>query len=554
MEDESKANEAIYSGLFEASDPSGSGKLSTLDVRSILGNTGMTPVQVEAVMAEAQVGGDGCVVYNKFARVCSQYSQAYFGGVPPSSKDFAKMGDAELETYLKGIFVHADTDGSGALDEAEFATLIKESGIGMTRKGIFAIMEEADANNDGLIQYDEFLTLMVDVYKAQRATKEAADRMEIEENKAQEAATDIIMNQTPREEMEDTLGKMFRAADLDGNGSLDRNEFMACVQQFDFGLTAKEIKSLMAQVDKNADGLIEYDEFVPFAIDILIEVVKEKLLEGSSKLAVLMDFFLQSFRGADVDMTGSLQIDQAREVLLDVGMSAIQVENLLREANVIEDAINYKKFSRICAECSMNYVGGSAPSAINMEKRRARAVALYMRIDVDGSGSIDGAEMECYVKQLSAKFRSELSQEEVLERLSLIMGAPVTESGFTDFVIETFAGVDDEHFFAFLDFCDTPSHGARTSKLRQLFWSADSDGSGFLEMDECRVYVKKLAWKLDMVMSDEMITEAVKDFMVVDKNGDGKVSEEEFITSFLELFETHDDQAFLEALQMFGDE
>ena len=73
-------------------------------------------------------------------------------------------------------------------------------------------------------------------------------------------------------------------------------------------------------------------------------------------------------------------------------------------------------------------------------------------------------------------------------------------------------------------------------------------------MDECRVYVKKLAWKLDMELNDEMITEAVKDFMVVDRNGDGKVSEEEFITSFLELFENHDDQAFLEALAMFESE
>jgi len=345
---------------------------------------------------------------------------------------------------------------------------------------------------------------------------------------------------------------MFAAADKNSNGALDRNEFLACIQTMNFGLTKREIKALMAEVDKDQNGKVEYEEFMPLAIDIIIEVVKEKLLAGSSKLAVLMDFFIEAFAAQDPRKSGKITVDAVRVVLDAIGMSAVQAESLLLNAYPDgQGKVDYTKFARIAATVAVDFAAGSAPSALAAEKRRARAVGLFRRIDKDGSGKIDEAEMESYIKRLAAKFRMEINDDGVLAVLKAFAGAPITEDAFADYICMTYQSVEDEEFFAFLDFCDTPSYEARVSRIRTLFWKLDTDGSGLVDMTELRQYVKKLANKLKAAVNDDEVTEVCKLFTAVDTNGDGMISEEEFITSFLEMFELSDDKEFMRELEMF---
>merc|ERR1712196_336601 len=70
-------------------------------------------------------------------------------------------------------------------------------------------------------------------------------------------------------------------------------------------------------------------------------------------------------------------------------------------------------------------------------------------------------------------------------------------------------------------------------------------------MDEKRQYAKKLGGKLGVPLTDDWINQTVCDFAFIDNNCDGKISEEEFITAFLEIFETVEDEDFLNALGMF---
>merc|ERR1712178_285154 len=118
-------------------------------------------------------------------------------------------------------------------------------------------------------------------------------------------------------------------------------------------------------------------------------------------------------------------------------------------------------------------------------------------------------------------------------------------------MMKEYAAVNDEEFFEFLDYCDTPTYYARVRRLRTLFWKLDSDGSGYIDMDEKRQYAKKLGGKLGVPVTDDWINQTVCDFAFIDSNCDGKISEEEFITAFLELFETVDDEDFMNGLGMF---
>ena len=58
------------------------------------------------------------------------------------------------------------------------------------------------------------------------------------------------------------MQKLFKIADKDGNGTLDRQELTELLGWSGFEFAVKDIEDLMAKADKNKDGVIEYGEFV----------------------------------------------------------------------------------------------------------------------------------------------------------------------------------------------------------------------------------------------------------------------------------------------------
>lgn len=57
--------------------------------------------------------------------------------------------------------------------------------------------------------------------------------------------------------------------DEDQSGFLDRKEFKKCLTSAKLGLSSREVNAIMAEVDENEDGVIEYAEFMPLAIELL---------------------------------------------------------------------------------------------------------------------------------------------------------------------------------------------------------------------------------------------------------------------------------------------
>ena len=68
-----------------------------------------------------------------------------------------------MEGVMKEVFLKADADGSGALSLNEFHKCIREADLGLTRKEINALMQEVDADGDGMVTYDEFVPLCFDM-------------------------------------------------------------------------------------------------------------------------------------------------------------------------------------------------------------------------------------------------------------------------------------------------------------------------------------------------------------------------------------------------------
>jgi Ca2+-binding EF-hand superfamily protein len=527
------------------------GKLKATEIRSILSASSLSGTQVEIIMAEAHIGGDGMIAYSKFARICAVMAGDLWGGMPPQEKGYNAMTADEMAVYLQQLYQSADTDNSGLLDETEMVALLGKSGLGMSARAVRRVMEEADTNDDGSIDYNEFVPLMANLFDTMKVTNEAVASQEAE-YAAATAATEQLFESKPAGEIDAKIRDMFKAADANGNGELDRTEFMEAMRQLNFGLSKKEIKSLMAHIDKNQDGKINYEEFVPLARDVLAEYIKEKYLEGSGRLAHLCKFFLELFAEADSTHSGFLPINTIRELLVESGWSTLQTETVLMDAVLDPHGnIDYKKFVRIAAECASGFTSGLAPSAMQKEVRASRLVGLFRRIDVDSSGRISTTELESYIKRLAAKFRNIMSKQEVEQAVAVFKGAPVDEDTFVEYFLDVYSEIEDEIFVAFLDFCDTASYGARSRRLRTLFWKLDTDGSGVLETFELKDYIRKLAAKFEMEIREEDMNYAVAEYQFVDKNGDGRITEDEFITVLLEMFDNVSDEIFVSAIDEF---
>ena len=52
--------------------------------------------------------------------------------------------------------------------------------------------------------------------------------------------------------------------DMDGNGTIDRDELRNVMKQLGEKLSEEDIEEMIQEADKNGDGLIDYDEFVKY--------------------------------------------------------------------------------------------------------------------------------------------------------------------------------------------------------------------------------------------------------------------------------------------------
>lgn len=60
---------------------------------------------------------------------------------------------------------------------------------------------------------------------------------------------------------------MFQGADKDRSGRLSYDEFYSAFKTLSYGLSENDIKTLIALADENADGFIEWEEFIPVGIE-----------------------------------------------------------------------------------------------------------------------------------------------------------------------------------------------------------------------------------------------------------------------------------------------
>ncbi|KAL4560647.1 hypothetical protein LXL04_032800 [Taraxacum kok-saghyz] len=127
---------------------------------------------------------------------------------------------------LKEMFKMIDTDGSGQITLEELKKGLEKVGADLQDSEIVHLMEAADIDNSGTIDYGEFVAAMLHINKIHK---------------------------------EDHMYAAFSYFDKDGSGYITPDELHEACEKF--GLGDIHLDDVMRDIDKDNDGRIDYSEF-----------------------------------------------------------------------------------------------------------------------------------------------------------------------------------------------------------------------------------------------------------------------------------------------------
>ncbi|KAG8085390.1 hypothetical protein GUJ93_ZPchr0010g10208 [Zizania palustris] len=141
----------------------------------------------------------------------------------------AAMGERP-EHEMERVFRKFDANGDGRISRAELAALFDGVGHAATDDEVARMMQEADADGDGYISLEEFAAINA---------APAGDAAAVEED----------------------LRQAFSVFDADGNGVISPAELARVLRGIGEAATVAQCRRMIQGVDRNGDGLINFEEF-----------------------------------------------------------------------------------------------------------------------------------------------------------------------------------------------------------------------------------------------------------------------------------------------------
>ncbi|XP_041468924.1 calmodulin-alpha-like [Lytechinus variegatus] len=138
----------------------------------------------------------------------------------------SELTEEQIKDFRKK-FNKIDKNGDGSISVQELHDVM---GDFFTKSEIKTMIAEVDINNDGRVQFEEYLLLARGKKKTKSYTK----------------------NQ---------IKDYFKSLDKDGNGKICRTELLKGLQDINPKVEDGLVDKLIEESDKDGDGLINYEEF-----------------------------------------------------------------------------------------------------------------------------------------------------------------------------------------------------------------------------------------------------------------------------------------------------
>lgn len=172
-------------------------------------------------------------------------------GVAPAAIPLKEVGRAVADGTMPMGAAHEDSSDAGLPLASSAPT--EEVGGGMTEDGLLALGEFVERKAARTSDDD-----------AQRAEEPEPEPEREPEYNGPPGGDPYLLERMDRlrvEFQEDQLRKDFAAADTDGSGAIDREEFTRLMWKLQGSMTEAEIQQQLDIVDSDGDGEISFDEF-----------------------------------------------------------------------------------------------------------------------------------------------------------------------------------------------------------------------------------------------------------------------------------------------------
>lgn len=136
---------------------------------------------------------------------------------------------------LREAFRLFDKDGDGSISTDELGTVMRNLGQFPSIDELNTMLKEIDIDGDGTFSFEEFVQVMANMGG---------------------------LNEQSEEDEEEELRQAFRVFDKSGCGYITPSDLRAVLQNIGEDLTEEEIDEMIAEVDIDGDGRIDFEEFI----------------------------------------------------------------------------------------------------------------------------------------------------------------------------------------------------------------------------------------------------------------------------------------------------
>merc|ERR1712042_192512 len=141
-------------------------------------------------------------------------------------EDTFQLTDDQTADF-KDAFKKFDTSGEGEIPTSELGTVMKMLGHKLNDEELEECIKMVDADGGGSVDIDEFMELM----------------------------------RTKTKEDQDEVKEAFRVLDKEGKGEIHTDVIKEILQKLDDTLSEADLGDLIAEIDSDGSGWVDYDEF-----------------------------------------------------------------------------------------------------------------------------------------------------------------------------------------------------------------------------------------------------------------------------------------------------